>query len=250
MTSQIEITIYDKSIATPEEIKRIFYKNIADTSNVSSFNGVYQSMKIKYGIFTYFIMLLPSLLFFTISTIPHLFVIDWPLKISLIVSIVGSIVFSFWLFGHFFVTRNFKMFMQIAKDMLKNYDDMDKRYSKTGGAYIVALAENKETGKKEVVGHLGLVNLQAANPELQKIGYIEAVGVNAEFRKFGIARRMVEKTLEFAAEGKFEALHLRTMNINTGGINLYSKFGFKLTGSKEIEPITGLSIISMQKKLL
>jgi len=72
---------------------------------------------------------------------------------------------------------------------------------------------------------IGLVAAYFNNYET-KIGFITSVIVSKKYQKQGIAKILLEKTIDFAKEHGFEKIQLEVHNENKNAIELYKKFGF------------------------
>lgn len=87
---------------------------------------------------------------------------------------------------------------------------------------------------------IGLVAAYFNNYET-KTGFITSVIVSKKYQKQGIAKNLLEKTIDFAKKNGFEKIHLEVHKENRKAIGLYKKFGF-------LENTT--EFISMDLKLL
>jgi len=72
---------------------------------------------------------------------------------------------------------------------------------------------------------IGLVAAYLNNYET-KIGFITSVIVSRKYQKQGIAKILLEKTIDFAKEKGFEKIHLEVHKENKNAIGLYKTFGF------------------------
>lgn len=60
--------------------------------------------------------------------------------------------------------------------------------------------------------------------------YINAFAVNPEYRRHGVGRALLQKTIEWAREKRFPGVMLETQNNNAAACALYKKCGFELSG--------------------
>jgi len=72
---------------------------------------------------------------------------------------------------------------------------------------------------------IGLIAAYFKNYET-KIGFITSVIVSKKYQKQGVAKILLEKTIDFAKEKGFEKIHLEVHRENKNAIGLYKTFGF------------------------
>ena len=60
--------------------------------------------------------------------------------------------------------------------------------------------------------------------------YIEDIAVDAEFRRRGIGRSLINKAIQWAKEKNLPGVMLETQNNNVAGCMLYQSCGFELAG--------------------
>ena len=100
-----------------------------------------------------------------------------------------------------------------SRDMLK--EELDNACS----AFLVAEDEGK------VVGYAGL---QVVLDE----GYIANVAVDPDYRRQGIATKLVQVYIDFARANKLAFLTLEVRPSNTAAIILYGRLGFRSVGRR------------------
>jgi len=135
---------------------------------------------------------------------------------------------------------------------MKDLKSVEERHQKPGGNFWLVLVHDPVTKKKIIAGQLGLVlaDEDATNDQVPqdlkiKKGRIEMVGVSAPYRKFGIAKKLVEAAIKFAKEEKFDCLSLEVSEVNARAISLYEKCGFKKTRILVVSKWTGLKDVIM-----
>jgi ribosomal protein S18 acetylase RimI-like enzyme len=93
-------------------------------------------------------------------------------------------------------------------------------------AYALKLRTNSVTFEswyyKELVGLIACY----LNDENSQMGYITNVSVNKEFYGLGIAKKLLENTIQLAKEKKFEYMKLEVRKDNFVAIKLYKIFNF------------------------
>ena len=136
--------------------------------------------------------------------------------------------------------------------MMKDCKSVEERHINPGGNFWIAMVQDPFTKKKIIAGQLGLVfsdkgvlEDQAPQDSKVKVGRIEMVGVCAPYRKFGIAKKLMEVAINFAKEKNFDYLELGVMEVNTRAISLYEKYGFKTVRLFEASKWTGLKVATM-----
>lgn len=255
MKSHIEIVEYDKSYANLEHMKKLFFMNYSDHMNLNKFRGIYLSMKAKYGKLAYVLLATPGILTFVILSCLMAMISQYTKENVTLLCAAASTLVNYWLFAVFFVKRMYKCHIDYGHYMLSNFHDIDEKYMKKGGKFWLAIVDNPATSKKEIVGHLGFLKVETE--ELlddgyevpAKVGHLEAIGVNSQFRGLGIGKRLLEKAISYGEEQNFDRLNLDVYAINTNSVDLYKKYGFKVTKIFEIDSITGLTHQIMVKIL-
>jgi RimJ/RimL family protein N-acetyltransferase len=246
-TPQIKVVEYNSRYASLEKVKEMFFENYLQHQNSDNFNGLYISMSSKYGKFTYLIMALPFLIIFT----SLLFVIPMmsgstnltTIGISLLVGILAN----YFIFNHYMVKRLRRGHVGYGHYMLKNFTSIEEKYTKNGGNFWLTILDDQEKEEQTVIGQAGLVNVEENG---EKIGQIEAFGIDAKYRGIGVGKKLLEKMVEFGIENKFDKLQLFVSAVNLAGVNLYKKYGFKIVKTVEVEKVTGISYHVMIKPLV
>ncbi len=64
-------------------------------------------------------------------------------------------------------------------------------------------------------------------------GHITNVAVHPDYRRNGIAKKLVTKLINYAKKNEIEKMTLEVRTGNTAAIELYSKFGFKPGGLRK-----------------
>ena len=86
--------------------------------------------------------------------------------------------------------------------------------------YILAVLNGK------VIGYCGLYKvLDEAD--------ITNIAVHPDFRRQGLAKRMLENIIEYCVVNKIDKITLEVRESNTSAINLYVKEGFKVVGERK-----------------
>lgn len=251
---QVEILEYNQSYATPEEIKKVFFENLKGTANMNSLSCIHISMKRKYGNFSYVIMaaliLIVAIIFYALLSLFNQKIIVSTWVLSLIFSAMLNVLFAYLM-----VRKMYGRFLMHGRNMLPDFDDVDKKFKRDGGNFWIAVLHNTETNKREVVGTLGLTRDMPKENESQeaskfkKLGHITAVGVNAEYRSFGIGRKLCEEVISFAEKNGYDYLDLHTAAVNIPGVNLYKKYGFEIKDQIEVLPLIGFAVNKMGRRI-
>lgn len=64
--------------------------------------------------------------------------------------------------------------------------------------------------------------------------YIASLAVDIKSRGMGVATKLLEHAVEIAANGGMKSIKLDVSPENKAGLNLYMKFGFRITGTEKI----------------
>jgi len=253
---QVTIAEYNESYASIKEISDIFYHNYKQVGNINSFEAVRYAMKAKYKHFADLIICGSLVIFFLIPflllTKNHSFN---PLTTALI-SITLSLILNYGIFGYYLVHRMNKMHLDHGKELIKRFQDINTRYFDAGGKYWIALLHSSAQEKPKVVGHLGLYKDKPEDLKEKKLGstlkngHLEMMGVNSNYRELGIGKKLVQEAIKFAEKEKFDSLSLWVLNINYKAISLYKKYGFHIIDTFELEPLTGLTVFFMIRKII
>ena len=242
---QLKIVEYDSQYASLEEVKKIFFENYLQHQNTDNFNGLYLSMKWKYGKMIYLIMLMPLFIILTLLLylIPTISLRNY---ITCGFSLLVSILANYMIFNYYMVKRMRKGHVGYGHYMLKSFTSIEEKYTINGGNFWLAMLENQGIEKAELIGHSGLVKTEESG---EIIGFVEAFGICAKYRGIGVGKRLIEKAIEFGLENKFDRLQLYVSAVNLAGVNLYKKYGFEIVKTVEVEKITGISYHVMVKPL-
>lgn len=95
-------------------------------------------------------------------------------------------------------------------------DSLNSKYAK----FFVAKFEEK------IVGYIGLYLVGDA-------GDITNVAVSSQYRRKGIAGRLIEKVIMYAKENNISCINLEVRPSNTSAISLYTKYDFKEIGMRK-----------------
>ena len=79
--------------------------------------------------------------------------------------------------------------------------------------------------EKKIVGYIGLYLAGDA-------GDITNVAVSSQYRRKGIAGRLIEKVIMYAKENNISVVNLEVRPSNTSAISLYTKYDFKEIGRR------------------
>ena len=106
------------------------------------------------------------------------------------------------------------------------------------------------TPQRQLVGH---IDLRAHLERFATHRCLLGMGVNKEFRKFGLGQRLIKHAEEWAmAIDAIEWIDLQVLSANEPAIRLYNRLGFSKTGEiPEMFKIDGksLSFTSMSRKI-
>ncbi len=86
--------------------------------------------------------------------------------------------------------------------------------------FYVAKSDNK------TVGYLGMQNAMGD-------GYITNVAVTSEFRKMGVATKLLSALFDYANKTQMNFISLEVRTSNNAAISLYEKLGFKDVGIRK-----------------
>jgi [ribosomal protein S18]-alanine N-acetyltransferase len=86
--------------------------------------------------------------------------------------------------------------------------------------YSVAISES------QVIGYGGLWRIFDE-------GHITNIAVHPEFRRCGVASRIMDKILNMCDENNIKSLTLEVRRSNSAAQKLYSKYGFKIEGARK-----------------
>jgi ribosomal protein S18 acetylase RimI-like enzyme len=101
-------------------------------------------------------------------------------------------------------------------------DDIAGAYMKAGNHFWVAEAEGK------VVGMIGVQQHE------ENIGEIRRLRVSKDFRRRGIASRLLDTAIHFCQEQQYLKVMLDTFTEREGAVKLFEKFGFRHSRTKKI----------------
>ena len=236
-------------------MKKQFFMNYSDHMNLNKFKGVYLSMITKYGKAAYLLLVTPGIFTFAILFWMITMVREQSERNSILLSAAISAIANYWIFAVYLVKRMYKNHIDYGHYMLSNFHDIDEKYMQKGGKFWLAVIDNPDNGNKEIIGHLGFLKVETE--ELTddgygvpaKVGHLEAIGVNSQYRGLGIGKRLLEKAISYAEEQKYDRLNLDVYAINTNSVDLYQRYGFKVTKIFELDSIIGLTHQIMVKLL-
>lgn len=86
--------------------------------------------------------------------------------------------------------------------------------------FYVAKQEDK------TVGYLGMQNAMGD-------GYITNIAVTSEFRKMGVATKLLSALFDYATKSQMNFISLEVRKSNNPAISLYQKLGFKDVGTRK-----------------
>ncbi len=116
-----------------------------------------------------------------------------------------------------------------------SFEEINRRLGNENIRYFVAEAD----------GHVvGFADVEIVDKRCKFMG----VAVLEAFRKIGIARKLVEKVIEYASEKKCEKVFLLVVEDNVTAIALYNSFGFISKGVTD-KILDGKKIMLMEKLL-
>ena len=92
---------------------------------------------------------------------------------------------------------------------------------KENSKFLVAVGENQQ-----VLGYIGL------NFVLDE-GYITNIAVMPEFRGLGVAKKLLEKIIDFGVSENLTFISLEVRKSNIAAISLYQKFDFLPVGERK-----------------
>ena len=100
-------------------------------------------------------------------------------------------------------------------------------------AYSKKIAENSVTFEAWLKDEL--IGLIAAyfNDSKNHVGFITNVSTVKEYSGKGIASRLMKSCIKYAGEHQFNEIALEVFNKNVGAIQLYKKFGFHNSSTKD-----------------
>jgi ribosomal protein S18 acetylase RimI-like enzyme len=240
---QIEIIEYDENYASLEDVKRFFLQNFETQMNAGNITGVYLSMRAKYGrVGTHLMMFLSivALIIVPFAILTH--TTEMSQANNIICSLLISIASNYIILTKILVSANFDCHMSYGHAIHNNFYDIQQKYIQNGGNFWLVVLSHPATGKKEIVGQMGFVNEKT-------YGHIEAVSIGVKYRGLGIGKKLVDTALSFGQAKKLKYVDLNVLAVNTTGVNLYKKYGFEITKTVEIVPLTGLSYHNMVKRL-
>lgn len=251
---QVEIVEYDKSYGSLEDIKKIFFNNYCDHMNLNNFKGVYISMAAKYGKSLYLLAIAPGILTFLALSWAMSMVTEYSNNAITLISVFVSLA-NYHFLVSYLVKRMYSSHVGYGHYMLKNFSDIEEKYMKNGGTFLLALIEDPATQEKEIVGHLGFLKVETEEdmddgyPVPAKVGNLEAIGVTSKYRGLGIGKKLLDKAISFAEAQDYDRLKLDVYHINTSAIELYKKYGFVEGKTFEWESLIGLTWTVMVKLL-
>ena len=106
----------------------------------------------------------------------------------------------------------------IHQDLQKYFGSLDPSMHEQNLIFLAEIAA-------AAVGKAELVLAAAALPS--QVGYIKRVVIHPDYRKHGIARRLMQALIAFANEQNLSFLDLHVFEQNLPAIRLYESLGFK-----------------------
>lgn len=78
------------------------------------------------------------------------------------------------------------------------------------------------------------INIVYFNDLVTKQGYITYIHVDEKYRKQGIGRELLQKSIEYGLQHEFESIRLEVRKNNAVAMRLYSQEGFVIVAEKEL----------------
>ena len=100
-------------------------------------------------------------------------------------------------------------------------------------AYSQKIVENSVTFEAWVNEELAGLIAAYLNDMGNHIGFITNVSTVKEYSGKGIASRLMKSCIKYAGEHQFNEIALEVFNKNVGAIQLYKKFGFHNSSTKD-----------------
>ena len=227
----LQISSFDENIIKSSDVQHMYAENFKTFYGLTKYKRLYHLHKCKFGNFIYLIyplflifLLLISLLILSIFKFEHS-----SLYYSLLLaSIVTTSIYIY------IDEKLWEKHMKGGKNIyIKELNSLSQRYlSNEDNHFWIVMLNHKDTEQKELVGILGLKLLdeehkieEGLDPKY-KVGYLEKMAVNIEFRGFGIAKKLVDIAIEFAKGRKYDILSLGAYETNIPALSLYKKYGF------------------------
>lgn len=89
---------------------------------------------------------------------------------------------------------------------------------------LVARIEDKVVG----FACLGIINNEQKGYKVKRVGYIYNLGVDEEFRRTGVGRKLVESAIDYFKTNECEAVDLNVFWFNSEALEFYKKLGFEV----------------------
>ncbi|CAL1526112.1 unnamed protein product [Lymnaea stagnalis] len=105
----------------------------------------------------------------------------------------------------------------------------------------------------EIVGTIGIVQKVSQLPgspfndhteaNIKKVAWLRRMAVKNKFRGMGIAKLLVNKTIEFCVEQNYDGIFLITTEVHHAARALYARMGFHLAACKPYKYLKGLVVV-------
>lgn len=106
--------------------------------------------------------------------------------------------------------------------------------------YAKKLHDNGSLFEAYIDRELVALVVMYANDNITKNAYITYVYCKKEYRKLGIANQLIKNAFEKLKENNFKSVSLEVTTDNVPAINLYKKFGFKITNLSSQNPLKSI----------
>ena len=95
---------------------------------------------------------------------------------------------------------------------------------------VCSIASYNERGKSQVVGtiEVGVRNANYRQPAYHRYVYISNLAVSRDFRRRGVAQKLLLECEQLTKSWGFTEIHLHVMGDNERGRNLYQKLGYEI----------------------
>lgn len=107
----------------------------------------------------------------------------------------------------------------IHRDLQKYFGSLDPSMHERNLIFLAEI-EGIAIGKAELV-------LAPASQPSSQVGYIRRVVIHSDYRRHGVARRLMQALIAFAREQNLSFLDLHVFEQNLAAIRLYESLGFK-----------------------
>lgn len=119
------------------------------------------------------------------------------------------------------IVDEYRKFFDFGLSPNKTKEFFQRLQEKNEAATFIAISEKDEV--------MGFVNLYPSYStlSLRKIWILNDLGVSSKFRRLGVARALIKKSIEFAKASDAIRIELKTGKTNLDAQKLYTEIGFK-----------------------